>query len=216
MQMLFKFALGLHVIAGYSALLLGLFIMIATKGNSLHRKLGSAFFYIMLGVTVSALLMAGIKSNEFLFYIGVFVFYQNYGGWKSIRVKSLEPDRWDWLILLAALANGIAMLITGNIVLIVFGSISVLLVVQDLSRYRVLHRGGTIKKNAWLARHIGMMIGAYIATLTAFLVVNIQNFQPFWVLWLAPTLILIPLMQYWTWKYTRSPKKKTIISDETF
>lgn len=215
MQMLFNFSLGLHVIAGYSALLLGLFIMITTKGNSRHRMLGSIFFYIMLGVTVSALLLAVIRSNEFLFYVGVFVFYQNYGGWKSIRVKSLKPDRWDWLVLLVALANGVAMLITGNIVLIVFGSISMLLVGQDLNRYRVLYRGGAIKKKEWLARHIGMMIGSYIATLTAFLTVNIQNFQPYWVLWLAPTIVLVPLMQYWTWKYTREPKKRTFTSEQT-
>lgn len=213
--MLFNFALVLHVITGYSALLLGLFIMITTKGNTRHRKLGTAFFFIMLGVTVSALLMSVIKNNQFLFFVGVFVLYQNYAGWKSIRVKSLKPDKLDWLIWVIALANGVVMLITGNIVLIVFGSITMLLVGQDLNRYRILYRGGVLKNKEWLVRHIGMMIGAYIATLTAFLTVNIQNFQPYWVLWLGPTAILIPLMQYWTWKYTRVSRKRVYAKEQS-
>lgn len=213
--MVFNFALVLHVITGYSALLLGLFIMITTKGNTRHRKLGTAFFFIMLGVTVSALLMSVIKNNQFLFFVGVFVLYQNYAGWKSIRVKSLKPDKLDWLIWVIALANGVVMLITGNIVLIVFGSITMLLVGQDLNRYRILYRGGVLKNKEWLVRHIGMMIGAYIATLTAFLTVNIQNFQPYWVLWLGPTAILIPLMQYWTWKYTRVSRKRVYAKEQS-
>ena len=50
--------------------------------------------------------------------------------------------------------------------------------------------------------HINNMMGAYIATVTAFLVVNINFVKPGWVLWLLPTAIGIPIILYYNkiWK----------------
>jgi hypothetical protein len=60
-------------------------------------------------------------------------------------------------------------------------------VIGDLS---MLVKNPTFQANdkSWLIKHISMIGGAYIATLTAFLVTNV-NFSPAWVIWLAPTII---------------------------
>jgi hypothetical protein len=44
------------------------------------------------------------------------------------------------------------------------------------------------------------MIGAYIASITAFLVVNI-DFVPGAILWLLPTFLMVPLIIVWSNKY---------------
>jgi len=51
-----------------------------------------------------------------------------------------------------------------------------------------------------------MMLGAYISTFTAFLVVNIQSENYAYLIWLMPTFIGTPLIVFWTMKYTRKTK----------
>jgi hypothetical protein len=59
-------------------------------------------------------------------------------------------------------------------------------------------------KEIWLPNHITRMMGAMIASYTAFLVVNVKM-QPAWVLWLLPTLIGSGLITYYLRKF--APKK---------
>jgi hypothetical protein len=48
-----------------------------------------------------------------------------------------------------------------------------------------------------IANHLIRMMGATIAVITAFLVVNV-HFDPGWVVWLAPTVVLTPLIIVWS------------------
>jgi uncharacterized membrane protein len=193
----------LHITGGYLALTSGLLAMISPKGQRLHRISGSLFYYSMMVVGISSLVLSVIIANTFMFHIGLFVLYQNHGGRKALQVKTLKPDWLDFTVVGIALINGIFMLVSMNIVLLVFGGISLFLTTGDLWTFRKVLNGVTIPRLAWLRKHIGMMIGAYIGTITAFLVVNIASFEPAWLIWLAPTFILVPLMRYWTHKYTK-------------
>ena len=192
--------LALHIFAGYLALSAGAASMLARKGQSLHRQTGKIFYYSMLGVSASAISLSLAKGIPFLLFVGIFVLYQNYSGCRALRHKSLRPNRLDWAMLAAAFVNALFMLRTMNIVLLVFGAITLLLAFNDLKTYRAVLLGRRLPKLRWLSRHIGMMTGVYIGTLTAFLVVNVQ-LQPYWALWLAPTAVFVPLMRYWTWKF---------------
>ncbi len=203
MQFFEIITLVIHIVAGYLALTAGAIAMLTQKGGKRHRAWGRLFYYSMIAVAVSALVSSFTKEIYFLFFIGVFVFYQNHGGWRALQNKSLVPNFTDWFILTIAFANGLAMIASGEVVLLVFGIISMVLVATDLRLYILTLRNKELPKKAWLAKHIGMMMGAYIGTFTAFLVVNIKMVQPYWLLWLAPTILLVPLMQYWTWKYTK-------------
>jgi hypothetical protein len=204
-------ALTIHIIAGYLALLSGLFIMVLKKGNRQHVVLGNWFYYGMLLVSLSALLLSYLKSNLFLFHIGIFVGYQNHAGRRSVKDKTLKSNLLDWLILVAAAINGVLMVISGSIVLTVFGGISVFLAFGDFRTQWLLARSQVLAKQAWLKRHIGMMMGAYIGAITAFLVVNIYLEQYGWIVWLAPTVLLVPLMRFWTYKYTQHKAQKMVI-----
>jgi uncharacterized membrane protein len=203
----YSISLFLHIASGMTALFTGLVAMTARKGGTIHRRAGLVFFYAMLLVSASALTIAVPKENLFLVFIAIFALYQNLSGYRAIHNKSRVPRWYDWLITAVGGINGILMLLTGNIVLMVFGGISALLASGDVYLYAKVVRGVTIGKKEWLRQHIGMMTGTYIATSTAFLVVNIKEFDPYWVPWLLPTAIGVPFLSYMSRKHApRRPK----------
>lgn len=207
MSVLLTIVLIIHIASGFAALGFGLTALIAGKGNHLHVFGGRMFFYLMLSVAFSAVILSVFRFNLFLLLIAGFAFYQNLSGYRSVKRKELRPDAFDWLITLTGLVTGIIMISTLQTVLLVFGGISLFLVAGDLRIYFQVLNGKTVPRLAWLARHIGMMMGAYIATVTAFVVVNVNNVEPAWLPWLLPTMLGVPLMQYWTWKYVRSKQQ---------
>jgi uncharacterized membrane protein len=194
-------ALGIHIASGFTALAAGTIVMVMKKGHKSHRQLGKVFFMTMIGVVASALFISLTKGNQFLMHMAIFVWYQNYAGWRAIQDKSLKANGLDWAVVFMAAINGVVMVSTFNLVLLVFGALSVFLVLQDINTQLLLRKGKELRKLSWLRKHIGMMVGAYIGTFTAFLVVNINDFEPAWLLWLLPTFILVPLMRFWTKKY---------------
>ena len=215
METLLKIALFAHIIAGFVALITGLCAMITKKGGKTHRLNGKIFFYSMLLVSASAIFISLVRTNMFLLMVGIFAFYQNYSGYRAIHNKSLRLSIADKLVLFAATINSGFMIFSFNPVLVVFGFISGSLVIDDFRIYLLLARNKEIPKSQWLVKHIGMMTGSYIATFTAFLVVNVQNFNPYWLPWLAPTLLFVPLIIYWTRKYGKEPKSILVQTSES-
>ncbi|MEM9885510.1 MAG: carboxypeptidase-like regulatory domain-containing protein [Bacteroidota bacterium] len=199
----------LHIIAGFTALLIGAINIIGKKGNRAHRLTGGIFFWSMLVVAISAIAMSLMKDNDFLLHIGVFTLYMNIAGYRSIKDKSLMPNFFDIALLIFAFYNGIQMFISGQIILIVFASINTSLVINDLRIYRLIYIHQKLPKMTWLRRHIGMMLGTYLSTFTAFLVVNINLGSYNWLVWLLPTFIITPLIALWTRKY-RAKKSVSI------
>lgn len=155
----------------------------------------------MLLVCFSYISISNLINILFLLIICIFALFQNYIGFRAIKNKSLIYANSDKAMLLIACINSIFMLISFMPVLMVFGGISVMLCIGQIKLYVATIKKQEVSKKLWLRQHIGMMMGAYIATLTAFLVVNVNNFKHAWLLWLAPTVILFPLMMYWTKKY---------------
>jgi uncharacterized membrane protein len=208
METFINITLGLHVVSGFTALVTGLIAMAAKKGGKAHKLNGLIFFIAMLTVSVSALVVSVQRDNQFLLHIGLFALYQNVSGYRAIKNKSRKPSWLDWGIVAIGAINGAYMVATLNIVLAVFGGISLFLVVGDLNIYIRLARNLEIPKMAWLRQHIGMMMGTYIATSTAFLLVNLRDFQPYWIPWLAPTLLGVPFLLYMSRKH--APRTKSV------
>jgi hypothetical protein len=206
MELFLKITLMAHIICGFTALAMGIFALAARKGQKLHRAAGKVFFYSLLGVSATAITIASIKSNDFLFMIGIFAFFQNYSGYRSIKNKTLKPNIADWLVLLIAAINSVYMLCSLKLVLMVFGGISASLVISDARLFVSITRGRAAGKKQWLLRHIGMMTGAFIATATAFVVVNVRHANPPWLPWLLHTAILVTIIIYWTRKVEKTAR----------
>lgn len=204
MKLFLAIVLVIHIVSGFLALGVGLAAILSGKGRRVHRLSGRTFFYLMLCVAFSALVLSLIKLNLFLLLIAGFAFYQNVNGYRAIHNKSLRPTWIDWSVTATGLVTGIFMILTLNTVLLVFGGLSLFLAFSDMRTYNRVLNNKPIPKLEWLSRHIGMMMGAYIATVTAFVVVNVQHFEPAWLPWLAPTIVGVPLMRYWDWKFTKA------------
>ena len=212
MATLHTLALILHIIAGFTALLTGTAILAMHKGGRVHRRAGLVFFIALIGVSFSAFILSVINPNPFLFMIGTFTLYPGRSGYRAVKVRLRHTGVWDLVITLHGAANAVAMLISGQIVLMVFGGISAFLVNSDVRVFAFTLRGMEVPRLTWLRRHIGHMMGSYIATVTAFLVVNFSSTPLGVVVWFAPTAVIVPLIFIWTRKYTTRPPASVVSS----
>jgi uncharacterized membrane protein len=211
---IFQLLLALHIICGGISLLLGLFVLLTKKGDKRHQVAGITFFYAMLSTSLLALIMSILHPSYFLFIIGIFTTYMLLTGKRYLKKKNVKDVKAiDWILTFTMLLFGIAFMVYGaynlmngrnfGIVLLVFGAISLLFVSQDYFNFK----GKASVKNYWLLTHIQRMIGSYIASVTAFLVVN-NTILPGIIAWLLPTFLLVPFIIYWSRKYEIKLKGK--------
>ena len=203
----------IHAFFGGLALLSGSIAMVAAKGKKWHRMSGKVFFYAMLLSALLALVIALMPGhfNPFLFSIGVFTTYLLTGGYRALQFrKPVFQLPLDIAISMVMLVCGIGMILVPllfhrslDIVLTVFGSIGISFSIRDLLLYQNLER----LKHVWLRLHIGKMTGAYIAALTAFLVVN-QLFV-YYLNWLLPTVLGTIYITYWRKRMAPQKSAKT-------
>ncbi len=191
--------LWLHIISGFTALLVGLVAMLAKKGGQTHILAGKIYYWAMFLVALSALLRFKPEVRlVFLACIAVFSFYNTFTGKRLIAMKKgMIASPIDWLAAGITVVASLAMLVFGiqtflqqdtfyGVLFNVFGVFSLILSLGD-----VLIFAGKITVNAkhWLLNHISRMGGSYIATVTAFLVVNNHDFLPPLVAWIAPGVV---------------------------
>lgn len=198
----------IHASFGGLALSAGLISLISRKGSKTHRITGNVFHYSMLFVAVTAFIIAVLPQHEsvFLIIIGIFSSYFVITGKRALKFKtSTENLKLDIFISWTMLVIGVIMimypfLLMGkiNIILFVFGGISLLLSRRDLYLYRNPEK----LKQDWLKLHLSKMIGGYISASTAFVVVN--QLIPSFYGWFVPGLIGGGLIFYWI----RKVKKK--------
>ena len=167
-----------HAVFGGLALLLGAIALVARKGKTIHKRAGKGFYFTMLAAAATALVVSILPNHEspFLFSIGVFSSYFVISGFRSIRFRlrefNLAIDRW---LAYGITTTGVIMILYPlvlegqlNVVLLTFGTVAIVIGARDL----VLFKDRTRLRRGWLKLHLGKMVGAYIAAVTAFFVVN--------------------------------------------
>ena len=194
----------IHAVFGGIALLSGLIALILRKGSLPHIISGKVFFWFMLSSALIALVVSCLPEHEnpFLFSVGVFSSYLIITGKRAIRYKKFDISfTFDQIISVIMILTGLSMILVPiilesslNIVLSVFGTFGIVLSIQDLIGFRNPEK----LRKAYLQAHLGKMIGGYIAAVTAFIVVN-QFFPPL-IGWLGPTVVLTPIIIFWTRK----------------
>lgn len=182
----------MHAFLGAIALLMGAIALISTKGGGTHKKYGRYFFYTMLASASLAVIIALLPShaNPFLLSLGIFSCYLLISGYRALNFKSNHACFIDIGLSISMLITGVLMIIAPivhsgriNTILTLFGIIASVLSINDLKLYK-----NTLKlNNSWLGLHIGKMTGAYIASITAFIVVN--ELLPGIYGWIAPSIL---------------------------
>ena len=216
---IFNIFLTLHILGGTLGLLAGTYIAIAKKGDKQHKLVGKIFAVSMLGAGFCSFILATLHRNDFLFVVGIFTIYMVATGWRSLYLKNIpngqKPLPIDWIIMgFMAIGALVFAYMSVNLamekapfclVFAFFAYRSIAFIVTDFKTYR----GKIATKNYWLTNHLQRMMGAYIASLTAFVVVNAPERASI-IPWLLPTAILVPLIVKWTRKYRISLHKTTV------
>jgi uncharacterized membrane protein len=192
------FLLLVHIAAGFTALTVGMVPMLSKKGGRLHKSGGRVYFGAMAGVFLTAMPLSLLKSNFFLFSVGILSFYITLQGVRWVQRKNEARTWYDKLITGISFVTSLGMIgVAGyglmvdqmemGSVLMVFG---LLLFIFSLKELRSImgKRVSRYGKKAWLIEHISSMGGSYIAAFRAFAVTNIK-FLPDTVNWLLPTVV---------------------------
>jgi hypothetical protein len=217
MEEIFQAARFLHILSGGFGLFVAPGAMLTRKGGLWHRRWGKAYFWSMVVVVLTAVLLALVRFNPFLLLIAVFSFYLAFSGYRVLYRKTPRQRAGiiDWcaaLLMLAGSAGligyGIYLLLSVRIasfgiVAIVFGGIGLTTAVSDIRSF--LHPPSD--KRAWWFSHMASMMGAYIATVSAFSVVNF-HFLPTVARWLWPTALGAIGITIWT-RYYREKFRRT-------
>lgn len=209
MEVTITILIYIHAIFGGIGLISGIGNFVLAKRNRLHKKLGRIFSYSMIISSLTSLVIAKLPHHEnlFLFLIGIFTIYMVLSGNRALTFKrktKAKADVVDLLISGTMLLISIGMSIIGVIGMVqkidhgmlylFFGSFGILMTLRDFWTYKMYK----IHKNAWLKSHIGRMVGALIASVTAFIVAGLNLTST--VVWLVPTLIGTAYIIYWNRK----------------
>jgi uncharacterized membrane protein len=200
-----------HIGCGFASLACALGAMLSVKGQSRHRLFGQGFLFAMSGIFVTAIPLSIVMSNLFLLLIAIFSYYQALSGWRYAKNRSGAPNALDKTISFIMLLTGLFMLVAGstkiatqsyqNTVLIVFGILGCM---SSLSDFKTYHSHSAVGKQR-IAKHLGAMLGATIAAVTAFSVTNL-HFLPPLAVWLGPSVLLVPVLRWWRYKVLVSAK----------
>jgi uncharacterized membrane protein len=209
---------GVHIAAGFLALLTFAVPLIARKGGLLHRRVGWVYVYGMYVAAATALLIVPIRMIErplaqwrgpvFLAYVALLSFTSARFGVGVLQQKTRTAPHAravDLAVPGALLTAAVGLLILGAVLRdALLLSFAILGWVVAVPQIRVLRRAPTSKR-WWLVEHLGAMLISTVATLTAFTVTNAHRFgdSNHLVFWLGPTIVLVPLMIYWRRLYEK-------------
>ncbi len=219
-----RFTLWIHILADTVALVVAPIALLTLKGGPTHRRWGKVYFWAMAVVASTAIVVGSWRGLLFLMLVAVFSFYFALSGYRVLYRK--RPDlgqrasSLDWAAAGITLAASAALIVLGltqptptfqrlSTVAKVFGFIG--LIIAGLDVWQFLSPPGD--KRAWWYKHMANMIGSYIASVTAFSVVNLY-FLPTTLRWLWPTIIGTPAIAIWITYYKRRfnrPKPETAV-----
>lgn len=194
----------IHAFFGGLGLLAGIASIVAKKGSGPHKKMGKLF---SLGMLSSALISIPISwlpkhQNLFLFLIGVFTIYLVLSGNRALKYRSRSKAALvDQLISGAMFLFSILMIGIGvytfskavntAILYVFFGAFGLFFSWIDYRFYQ-----NPIKTQAvYLVSHIRKMNGAFIASVTAFLVAGLGFMHL--AFWIAPSVLGTFYIIYW-------------------
>ena len=199
----------IHILFGGVALFVAPAAMVTHKGGPWHRRWGKIYFWSITVVAATAVVLSLIRSGLFFLLVALFSFYLALTGYRVLYRKTprQRPTKADWTAVsvmlagsLTLLAYGVYLALTSSLgtVAIVFGAIGLWLGANDVRDFL----NHPADKQAWWYTHMVRMLSAYIATVTAFSVVNFKFLPPV-SRWLWATVIGTVGIIIWTRYYRK-------------
>ena len=205
---------ALHIAAGTLTLGGGVGAMVTRKGALWHRRWGKSYFWAMAAIAATSLIMSLMHGLVFLRMVALFSFYLCFAGYRALYVRKVgqRAATADYIAIVLALfaAAGFvwwSLEASGalRVVARVFSGIPGVFAVADAYRYL----RPSPERMAWRYAHMSRMLGAFIATVTAFAVVNLQFLPPL-VIWLTPTVVGTVGITFWITYYKFQDARRAV------
>ncbi len=210
MEQIIRTLIYIHAFFGGLGLITGMISVFVKKGGFNHKRTGKLFSYSMIISSLISLFIARMPKHEnlFLFLIGIFTIYMVLAGNRALTLKiktKTKADLIDKLVSGTMFIASIGMLVLGiigiaqhvdnSILYIFFGGFGAFMTLKDFQTFSTF----TERKNIWLKSHLGRMIGALIASVTAFLVAGLHIGTT--MVWILPTILGTVYIIYWNRKF---------------
>jgi uncharacterized membrane protein len=217
-ELFLRVLLWAHVTCGSVAFVCAPVALLTAKGGRTHRRWGKIYFRAMAGVAATALVLSIALPIVFLALAAVFSFYATFSAYRILFLKDLVRGvraRWfDWAAALVTFAASAGLAWVGyfrprlvpgtGVIAVIFGVLGMVIAGRSLAT--VLWPPE--EKQFWWYLHMRGMIASYIATVTAFVVVNlVPRFGNTWWLWLGPVMVGVPALLIWQ-RYYRGKFQK--------
>jgi predicted neutral ceramidase superfamily lipid hydrolase len=177
--------LGIHILTGTVAMVIGLLAIIYNRRVAVHRKLGRYFVYLLIVVVTTGFIgFLFFRNDPFLLMLTLIAGYVGYAGYRTVQLREKRGSIWDALIALAVLSTAsvyvwyVARQPTSWSPAVVSPLLIALVAVTvyDLTKYFLLH---PYLKGWWLYEHIYKMISAFSAMVSAFAGNTLRGFHPY-------------------------------------
>ncbi|MEP2237473.1 MAG: hypothetical protein ABJI22_03865 [Maribacter sp.] len=218
MENIIKIFIYIHAFFGGVGLITGIASIVVKKGQQNHKLLGKWFSWSMIISSVISLVVARMPNhiNTFLFLIGIFTIYMVLAGNRALTFKSTKKTKanlTDKLVsgimaicALLMIGFGVTGLLNGfshSILYLFFGIIGLFLPYGDYK----LFKNTLNNRKLWLINHLSRMLGALIASVTAFFVAGMHQ-DNLWA-WITPSVLGTAYIIYWIKKTKGKKKLKT-------
>ena len=223
MPFIFQMALWIHVVAGFTAIVVLWVPILTRKGNKLHRKSGWVFVISMASISVTAIYMGIYRllwtpdieaaARSFSWFLIFIAILSGASVWYGLRVLKFKrrnhPHRQllDLLFPLALLVSSIAVMIYGWVIgfplLQYFPIVGLFLGGTQLVYWVTVPK----YRSHWVVEHISGMLASSIAAITAFVVfgaprlLQVESVSLF--IWFLPTIVFTPMIIVFTNYYGR-------------
>ncbi len=201
-----KILIYIHAFFGGLGLTTGTLSLLVKKGAKAHKLFGKLFSIGMLTSSAISLPISWLPNhkNILLFLIGLFTIYLVISGNQILNFKSKDKksvSTSDKLLSGSMFIASLFMLIIGiyglinhnqkHILFTFFGIIGLTLTIKDF----IFFKNFSNLENKYLSNHIGKMVGAFIASITAFIVAGIGMSNL--ISWTLPSVIGTIYIIYW-------------------
>jgi hypothetical protein len=203
--------LPVHIAAGGIAIIAGAIALYAVKGGPVHRKSGMIFFWSMVVMTCSAVIVGLLRGQRISAAQGVLTFYLVITGMLAVRDRQKDRAGLAWVATILAVLVGLYEYSLGMEALtrprrsidgvpagmiFFFGTLALLSAVADL-RFKYASK---LPERYRIARHLWRMSFAMWIATASFFLGQAKILPPelrIMPLLVAPVLLVLGVMLYW-------------------
>ena len=176
--------IGIHILCGTAALVLGMVAICSRKGGPLHIRAGRLFLYAYLVVVSTATIgLLVFDFRSFLAVVTLLSFYDVFSGYRALQLRGRRPQAVDRIAAVLGLATPWIFILAMRYLRQPWNPIltwSILGGLLAISGYDLLRN---VLPTAWLRRvwvqeHLYKMMSAYIAITSAFAGTVFARYMP--------------------------------------